>query len=186
MFVICTPTLADKVGELASNCGIENHELHEFNPLNSNRTAKLRIALEGEKYRAYEFIAAVECWKERLEVVNLLTELFDQPRFACLIDPSIENLQAVEIGPGTLIMRNSQIDRGCRIGSHCVIHENVTFAENVQIGDFVTVENGAVLGSQVVIENNVRIGAYSRIESRCQVPANTVLSEIVQHPRREQ
>jgi UDP-3-O-[3-hydroxymyristoyl] glucosamine N-acyltransferase len=99
---------------------------------------------------------------------------------------------------------NAVIGAGARIGDDCVIHAGVSIRERVQIGNRVTILDGAVIGSDgfgfvrqpdgthvkipqladVVVEDDVEIGANTTIDrpavGETRIEAGTKIDNLVQ------
>lgn len=70
---------------------------------------------------------------------------------ACVDDP-------VEIGDGTKIWHFSHVLSGARIGTHCVLGQNVHIAEKVVLGNHVKIQNNVSVYTGTVIEDDVFLG----------------------------
>lgn len=62
------------------------------------------------------------------------------------------------IGQGTRIWHFSHIQSGARIGSGCVLGQNVNISNDVQIGDNVRIQNNVSVFTGCKIEDNVFLG----------------------------
>lgn len=63
-----------------------------------------------------------------------------------------------EIGDGTKIWHFSHIQRGARIGAHCVFGQNCNVSNDVVIGSNVKVQNNVSIYTGTVIEDDVFLG----------------------------
>ena len=108
-------------------------------------------------------------WKVRqnLESAGIL--------FGTAIHPSAQLGRDVTLGAGTVIMANSVINPGTRLGDHCIVNTAVSVDHDCVIGDFVHLSPGAHLGGTVQVEdftwiglgasviNNIHIGQHSLV-----------------------
>lgn len=74
------------------------------------------------------------------------------------IDPTAVVDEPCEIGRGTKIWHFSHIMRGARIGSDCILGQNVFVANDVVIGNNVKIQNNVSVYSGVTIEDDVFLG----------------------------
>ena len=120
------------------------------------------------------------------------------------IGPFVSIGDGARIGPRTIVHPHVTIGPGARIGADCVIHARVSIREQVDVGDRVVLQDGAVLGSdgfgfarnpdgshykipqigRVVIEDDVEIGANSTIDrpavGETRIGAGTKIDNLVQ------
>lgn len=61
-----------------------------------------------------------------------------------------------------------------------IVGKEAIIGENVQIGNFVTIENDVVIGNNIRIGNNVTILNGTRIGNNCQIHSNAVLGGVPQ------
>lgn len=64
----------------------------------------------------------------------------------------------VEIGEGTKVWHFSHVQSGARIGTHCVLGQNVNVGNNVIIGNYVKIQNNVSVYEGVVLEDYVFCG----------------------------
>ena len=80
----------------------------------------------------------------------------------------------VEIGEGTKIWHFSHIQKGVRIGTHCVFGQNVNVGNNVIIGNYCKIQNNVSLYEGVTLEDYVFCGpsmVFTNIlNPRCKYP----------------
>jgi UDP-2-acetamido-3-amino-2,3-dideoxy-glucuronate N-acetyltransferase len=86
--------------------------------------------------------------------------VFTHPKAAArfYVDPSAVVGQPCEIGEGTKIWHFSHVMSGSRIGSRCVLGQNVHVASGVRIGNNVKIQNNVSLYSGVELEDDVFCG----------------------------
>jgi UDP-2-acetamido-3-amino-2,3-dideoxy-glucuronate N-acetyltransferase len=66
--------------------------------------------------------------------------------------------QPCEIGAGTKIWHFSHVLKGARLGSGCILGQNVHIAGDVEIGDNVKIQNNVSVYTGTVIEDDVFLG----------------------------
>jgi UDP-2-acetamido-3-amino-2,3-dideoxy-glucuronate N-acetyltransferase len=79
-----------------------------------------------------------------------------KPRFFAHSSAIVD--EPCEIGDGTKVWHFSHIMAGCKIGSRCVLGQNVNVAPGVQIGDNVKIQNNVSLYTGVQLEDDVFCG----------------------------
>jgi sugar O-acyltransferase (sialic acid O-acetyltransferase NeuD family) len=106
-------------------------------------------------------------WKirQKLESAGVL--------FGTAVHPSAQLGRDVSLGAGTVVMANSVINPGARVGSHCLVNTAVSIDHDCVIGDFTHLSPGAHLGGTVQVEdfswiglgasviNNIHVGEHS-------------------------
>ena len=80
----------------------------------------------------------------------------------------------VEIGEGTKVWHFSHVQKGAKIGKHCVLGQNVNVANDVTIGDYVKIQNNVSVYEGVTLEDYVFCGpsmVFTNIlDPRCKYP----------------
>jgi len=80
----------------------------------------------------------------------------------------------VFIGEGTKIWHFSHIQKGARIGKHCVLGQNVNVGNNVKIGNYCKIQNNVSIYEGVTLEDYVFCGpsmVFTNIlDPRCKYP----------------
>jgi UDP-2-acetamido-3-amino-2,3-dideoxy-glucuronate N-acetyltransferase len=66
--------------------------------------------------------------------------------------------QPCEIGDGTKIWHFSHVQKGARIGSKCVLGQNVNVGNDVLIGDNVKIQNNVSIYTGTTVEDDVFLG----------------------------
>lgn len=82
--------------------------------------------------------------------------------------------EPAEIGEGTKIWHFSHIQKGAKIGNHCVFGQNVNVGNNVTIGNFCKVQNNVSIYEGVTLEDYVFCGpsmVFTNIlDPKCKYP----------------
>ncbi|OGC47034.1 acetyltransferase [candidate division WWE3 bacterium RIFCSPHIGHO2_01_FULL_42_13] len=76
------------------------------------------------------------------------------------IHPTADVHLNAQIGEGTKIWNWVQVREGAVIGRLCILSKGVYIDKDVQIGDFVKIQNNATVYSGVTIEDGVFIGPH--------------------------
>lgn len=95
--------------------------------------------------------------------------------FDTAIHPSAQLGNDVNIGEGTVIMANSVINPGARVGRHCIVNTAVTIDHDCIIGDFVHLSPGAHLGGSVRVDHSGWIGLGASIINNIYVGEHTII-----------
>ena len=74
------------------------------------------------------------------------------------VHPSAELEDGVTVGAGSAIWQRAQVRRGARIGTECVIGRDAFIDLNVESGNRVKIQNGALVYQGVTVEDGVFIG----------------------------
>jgi len=80
-----------------------------------------------------------------------------------LIHPSTKIWYGTDIGEGSWIQENCQIQTGSKIGQGTIIWAGSHIGHNASIGDFCWITTGTVICSSCIIKNNCFIGANAVI-----------------------
>lgn len=75
----------------------------------------------------------------------------------------------VEIGCGTVVMANSVINTGARIGMHCIINSSAVVEHDNCINDFVHVSVGAKLAGAVSVGKGTWIGIGASVSNNVNI-----------------
>jgi UDP-2-acetamido-3-amino-2,3-dideoxy-glucuronate N-acetyltransferase len=90
------------------------------------------------------------------------------------IDPHAVVDENVSIGEGTKIWHFSHVQKGARIGSHCVLGQNVNVGNNVSMGDYCKIQNNVSIYEGVTLEDYVFCGpsmVFTNIlDPKCKYP----------------
>ena len=108
-----------------------------------------------------------------LKIIQKVTEINPNIKFAILIDPSVVKSDLVEIGEGSIICAHTIITVNIKIGKHVIINLDCTVGHDAVLYDFVTLYPSAnisgiteigpcsELGTGMQIIQGKRIGAYT-------------------------
>ena len=70
----------------------------------------------------------------------------------------------------------SKLGRRCIIRSNCIIYEEVTLRDNVELGHYVLIRSGSTVGY------NTRVGSYSQLDGSVEIGDNTNIQSQVYLP----
>jgi acetyltransferase EpsM len=104
--------------------------------------------------------------------------------FGTAIHPSAQLGGDIDIGEGTVIMANSVINPGSRVGCHCIVNTGVTIDHDCNIGDFVHLSPGAHLGGSVRVGHCSWIGLGASIINNINIAEHTIIgagSVVISH-----
>jgi acetyltransferase-like isoleucine patch superfamily enzyme len=96
-----------------------------------------------------------------------------QPVLSPRSTASREELQPLELGPGTVVSAGAIVFAGTRVGARAIVADQACVRERCTIGDDV------VVGRGVFLENDVVVGAMSKIQANAYITAYSVLEEHV-------
>ena len=90
------------------------------------------------------------------------------------IDPHAVVDENVSIGKGTKIWHFSHVQKGAKIGSYCVLGQNVNVANNVIVGNYCKIQNNVSIYEGVTLEDYVFCGPSmvftNIIDPKCKYP----------------
>lgn len=111
-----------------------------------------------------DIVVAVAASAPRSQVARaLVSRGVDASRFASVIDPSVRNPAACEIGAGSIFFGGVTITADAVIGRHVVAMPGVTITHDCRIGDFVTFASGVSLGGGVVVGAAAYLGMNASV-----------------------
>jgi sugar O-acyltransferase (sialic acid O-acetyltransferase NeuD family) len=128
---------------------------------------------EYAKKEDFSVIIGIGDNHNRREIVKAMESL--GASFGSAIHPSAQLGNDVNIGEGTVIMANSVINPGARVGRHCIVNTGVTIDHDCIIGDFVHLSPGAHLGGRVRVGNSSWIGLGASIINNIHIAEHTII-----------
>lgn len=99
---------------------------------------------------------AREAAAERLGSLGL-----HEPRYATVVDPTVQVPEGCRIGRGSILMQNVTLTTSVTLGSHVVSMPSVTFMHDDEVADFATLAAGVSLGGGVRIGRAAYLGLNS-------------------------
>jgi sugar O-acyltransferase (sialic acid O-acetyltransferase NeuD family) len=105
-------------------------------------------------------------------------------QFGTAIHPSAQLGKGVGIGEGSVVMANSVINPGSRVGKHCIVNTAVTIDHDCIIGDFVHLSPGTHLGGGVRIDAFSWIGLGASVINNIHVAEHAIVgagSVVIRH-----
>lgn len=128
---------------------------------------------EYAKKEAFSVIIGIGDNHRRREIMKTLESA--EICFNTAIHPSAQPGNDVNIGEGTVIMANSVINPGARVGRHCIVNTGVTIDHDCIIGDFVHISPGAHLGGSVRVDHSSWIGLGASIINNIYIGEHTII-----------
>lgn len=95
--------------------------------------------------------------------------------FAAAIHPSAQLANDVNIGEGTVIMANSVINPGARVGGHCIVNTAVVIGHDCIIDDFVHISSGSLLGGSVQVGHSSWIGLGATVINNIYIAEHAII-----------
>lgn len=151
---------------------------HDLNEVDKFLSYPVLGKYKSEKSENTPLIIAVGDNKIRKEVSG-----FIKHKFGKIAHPSALISEYSEIDEGTVVLHNSVIQAGTKIGKHCIIntsasidHDNeldnfVHISPNATLSGTVKVGEGTWIGSGATVINNITIGKW------CVIGAGTVITK---------
>jgi acetyltransferase-like isoleucine patch superfamily enzyme len=96
-----------------------------------------------------------------------------QPTLSARSTANQEEVQPLELGPGTVVSTGAVVFAGTRIGARVIVGDQACVRERCDIGDDVVVGRGSL------IENDTTVGARTKIQAMAYVTAYATLEEDV-------
>ena len=163
LVIIGASGLGKEVAWLSNRIGIE---VLGFLDDNQNLIGKLfyqRPVLgcidEWKKYADAEFVIAIASPRIKENILKQLTKN-DLPRFATLIDPSVQiDTYETKLGVGTVICAGTVCTADITIGSHCIINKLCSIGHDATISDFATLSPQVMLGGHSIVGVGAELGA---------------------------
>ena len=109
------------------------------------------------------FVCAVGSAKIREKIINKVTAINHDIKFATLIDPGVEKSDLVEIGEGTIICAHTIITVNISIGKHVIINLDCTIGHDAILNDYVTLYPSVNVSGATNIGRSVELGTGMQI-----------------------
>lgn len=114
-------------------------------------------------YEDTYFVCAVGDSRTRERIINKITAIKSDIKFATLIDPSVELSEYVQIGEGTIICSNTILTVNIEIGSHVIINLDCTIGHDAVLKDYVTLYPGVNVSGATIIGHGSELGTGMQI-----------------------
>ncbi|HEX4790875.1 MAG TPA: NeuD/PglB/VioB family sugar acetyltransferase [Actinospica sp.] len=104
-------------------------------------------------------------------------------RYATVVHPTVSVSVDSVVGPGTVLLAQSVLTAGVRIGSHVAVMPRVVLTHDDVVEDYATLASGVLLGGGVRIGRGAYIGAGAMIREHVTIGAGSVLGmgSVVRH-----
>jgi len=96
-----------------------------------------------------------------------------QPALSPRSTAAREELEPLEIGPGTIVSTGAVVFAGTRIGARVIVGDQACVRERCDVGD------DAVIGRGALVENHTSIGALAKIQANAYITAYSTLEDEV-------
>jgi acetyltransferase-like isoleucine patch superfamily enzyme len=96
-----------------------------------------------------------------------------QPTLGPRSTTKLEDLQPLELGPGTIVSTGAIVFAGTRIGARVIVGDQACVRERCDVGDDVVIGRGAL------VENDTTIGELTKIQADAYVTAYSTLEDNV-------
>jgi acetyltransferase-like isoleucine patch superfamily enzyme len=84
-----------------------------------------------------------------------------------------EELQPLELGPGTIVSTGAIVFAGSRVGARVIVGDQACLRERCEVGDDVVIGRGSL------VENDTTVGARTKIQAMAYVTAYSTLEDDV-------
>lgn len=114
-------------------------------------------------YTDVYFVCAVGNAVVRKKIIDKLTSLNPNIKFAILIDPTVEISKLVSIGEGSIICAHSIITVNIEIGKHVIVNLDCTIGHDAVLKDYVTLYPSVNVSGTTVLGECTEIGTGTQI-----------------------
>ncbi len=125
--------------------------------------------LEGD----FSFVIGIGDNYSRKKIADLL--YYKGLEFAKAIHPSSIIGEDVEVGEGTVIMANTVINSGTRIGKHCIINTSVSIDHDNEIEDYVHFSPNSTTGGTVKVGSHTWVGLGTKIINNITIGQDVII-----------
>ena len=158
---------AKVVADILELSGKEIFKVVALHPDQSDLRQKYRVISESqfleEPTEAFRAVIAIGEGKNRLALVDRLSQKKANVIFISTIHPSAVLANGVEVGAGSMMMAGSIVNPGTKIGSHCIINTGATIDHDCRIENFSSIAPGCSLGGGVWVSEGCTIGIGAKI-----------------------
>ncbi len=135
----------------------------------------LGVCDNAAEYQNAYFVCAVGSAKIRKSIIEKLSEIAPNIKYATLIDPSVEMSDLVEIGEGTIICAHSILTVNIKIEKHVIINLDCTVGHDAVLYDYVTVYPSVNISGNVTIGEETELGTGMQIIQGIEVGSRTII-----------
>ncbi|HET9168050.1 MAG TPA: acetyltransferase [Actinospica sp.] len=106
-----------------------------------------------------------------------LAERLDLPaqRYATVVHPTASVSVDSVIGPGSVLLAQSVLTAGVRVGAHVAVMPRVVLTHDDEIGDFATLASGVTLGGGVRVGRGAYLGAGAMVRENLAIGAGALV-----------
>lgn len=114
-------------------------------------------------YTDIYFVCAIGNAGVRKTIVDKITSLNPDIKFATLIDPTVEMSKLVSIGEGAIICAHSIITVNIEIGKHVIVNLDCTIGHDAKLSDYVTLYPSVNVSGATLIGECTEVGTGTQI-----------------------
>lgn len=106
-----------------------------------------------------------------------LADRLDLPpdRYATLVHPSVSVSVDSVLGPGTVLLAQTVLTAGVRVGAHVAMMPRVVLTHDDVVEDFATLASGVLLGGGVHVGRGAYIGAGAMVREQVSIGAGSIV-----------
>ena len=109
------------------------------------------------------YVCAVGASKTREKIIDRLTAINPDIKFAMLVEPSVERSDLIDIGEGTIICAQTIMTVNITIGDHVIINLDCTIGHDAILEDFVTLYPSVNVSGATHIGRDTELGTGMQI-----------------------
>lgn len=99
----------------------------------------------------------------RKRVVQKIAGIMNKPRFATLIDPTVDMSELVSVGEGSILCAHTLITVNVQIGAHVIVNPCCNIGHDAVLHDFVTLYPSVSLSGGVRVGECCELGVGARV-----------------------
>jgi sugar O-acyltransferase (sialic acid O-acetyltransferase NeuD family) len=112
-------------------------------------------------------------YRDKAQIIAKASD--DIRRFVTLLHPSASVSPSANLSPGTVILQNVTVANQVDVGSHVIILPNTVLSHGVTIGAYTSVAGGATICGEVQIGSACYIGAGVSIRERLKIGEGSLI-----------
>jgi sugar O-acyltransferase (sialic acid O-acetyltransferase NeuD family) len=111
--------------------------------------------------------------QRRIELFTLLNKL--NKKLPVIVSPNAYLSQHAEVDEGTIVMHQTVINAGSKIGKNCIINNKSLIEHDAKIGDHCHISTGAIVNGGVKIGQSTFYGSGSTSKQYISIPENSFI-----------
>ena len=109
------------------------------------------------------FVCAVGNSVTRKKIIDRLTAINPEIKFATLLDPTVEISKYASIGEGSIVCAHSIITVNIEVGKHSIVNLDCTIGHDAVLKDYVTLYPSVNVSGATLIDECTEIGTGTQI-----------------------